>query len=249
LEANICFSFQFLNDFDFLENRFAASVSVEDFRLFSLLAEYEIKTGPEKMKAILGLKRKPKSLIFENKMKTQRVFPNSFAPVIVLENEKRLIKPMRYRIRLAGMPEEIPSKYNVFNARVDALEKRQTWKKVFMKQHCLIPFVKFYEWVKDKKTGKKVLITFNPGEREIMWAPAVYDEWTSKNGDITFQSFALLTHDPPPEISAQGHDRCPIFFKEEYINDWLSPAGRDKKEIYHMLNKLETVTYSYVFAA
>ncbi|MCO4756288.1 MAG: SOS response-associated peptidase family protein, partial [Bacteriovoracaceae bacterium] len=102
------------------------------------------------------------------------------------------------------------------------------------------------EWVVHE--GKKKLITFKPGEKDIMWAPALYDVWKSRDGSQTIESFALITNDPPPEIERMGHDRCPIFLKEEYIDDWLSPENETRDEVYEMLNEQESVEYSYAWA-
>lgn len=66
------------------------------------------------------------------------------------QNNSNTIVPMRYRIRPSGSSEEIPTKYNVFNARLDSLETRQTWSSLFMRNHGLFPFKRFFEWVEDK---------------------------------------------------------------------------------------------------
>ncbi|MCB0356506.1 MAG: SOS response-associated peptidase family protein, partial [Bdellovibrionales bacterium] len=174
------------------------------------------------MKRLMGLKRKPTSSLFKEADEYGRIFPNSFAPVIVWEGNQRILKPMRYRIRPSHSKEEIPSKYNVFNARLDSLEKRKTWSSLFMQKHALFPFQRFYEWVENKE-HKSRLISFYPKNKEIMWAPALYDIWTSASEEISFESFAIITDNPPPEVAALGHDRCPIFLREDLINNWLQP--------------------------
>ncbi len=44
-----------------------------------------------------------------------------------------------------------------------------------------------------------------------------------------------------------GHDRCPIFLKEEYIDDWLKPQTETKNEIYEMLAHKEDVYFEHQF--
>ncbi len=78
-----------------------------------------------------------------------------------------------------------------------------------------------------------------------MWAPCIWDEWESTDGTMKFKSFALLTDDPPSEILAKGHDRCPIFLKEELIDEWLRPEGKNKEEIYSTLKQTEHVFYNF----
>lgn len=174
-----------------------------------------------------------------------RIFPNYHAPIILWEKGRRVGRPMRYRLHPHWTPKEIPSKYNLFNARLDSLETRRSWKALFMKRHGLLCFERFYEWVEDPESGKKRLLSFAP-DREMMWAPVLWDRWS--DGKEVLESFALITTDPPPEISMMGHDRCPIFLREDRIDTWLQPEKATKKKIYALLHDLEEVTYSYTWA-
>ena len=178
-----------------------------------------------------------------------RIFSNYFANVIVEESGQRLIKPMRYRVRPHGSREEIPTKFNVFNARIDALETRKTWTPLFMKKHGIIAFTHFYEWVSDPENpnGKPKLISFYPDNHELMWAPVLYDEWISKDGSMQFKSFAIITDGPSPEIERMGHDRCPIFLDKEKIDSWLNPKNVNKKTMYEVLAMREETYFSHRF--
>lgn len=173
-----------------------------------------------------------------------RIFPGYYAPIILAGDTGRTGRPMRYRLRPNWAEKEIPSKYNLFNARLDSLEDRKSWKGIFMRRHGLLCFEKFYEWVEDEN-GKKRLITFAP-DRDMMWAPVLWDSWT--DGTETIESFAMITTDPPPEVANMGHDRCPVFLKQELIDDWLRPQKTTKKRIYEILNILEDVTYKWEWA-
>ncbi len=59
----------------------------------------------------------------------------------------------------------------------------------------------------------------------------------------------MITDDPPPEIEAMGHDRCPIFLAADQIDAWLTPSGRSKEVIYAILKKREQVVYSHEWLA
>lgn len=51
-----------------------------------------------------------------------RIFPQHYAPVMVMENGKRVIKPMRYQCRPAGKPAFYDTKFpGTYNARRDNL--------------------------------------------------------------------------------------------------------------------------------
>lgn len=219
-------------------------ISASETKNLEKLFKLQESMDPSKFDALLGLKhstrkRKPP---FHLPGDDGKVFPNYFTDVVVEEKDQRLIIPMRYRVRPHGSKEEIPTKFNVYNARIDSLETAKTWRPLFMHNHGIVPFVKFYEWVPGPD-GKPKLITFAPEDREIMWAPCLWDEWISKNGEIHFKSFAIVTDDPPEEILMMGHDRCPIFLKDDYIDEWLNPQKSNKKEIYEILKVKEDVKF------
>lgn len=242
----MCFSIQIDQNINKLSAFFKAQIhpgkKLELDRLLKLQAEMDSREFDD----LLGLKHseKKRSTLFKIPAEDGRVFSNYFANVIIHENNHRILQPMRYRVRPEGSREEIPTKFNVFNARIDSLESRVTWKSLFGKQHGIVPIKRFYEWVEGPDKRPK-LITFFPDNIETMWAPVLFDEWVSKNGMIHFKSFAIITDGPAPEIERMGHDRCPIFLKNEMIDEWLNPRGKTKKDLYEILSKRESAYYQH----
>lgn len=247
----MCFSTKVHKDSSRFELALGAQRDVQALLDYRSIRGYERSAGPDVMKATLGLARKPKDgtshFRWAPEENDERVFPGYFAPVIVMKGGRRTWVPMRYRIRPAGTPKEIPSKYNLFNCRIDSLQTKPTWRRLFGKQHALFPFIKFFEWVEDSK-GKK-LVCFAPDRHDLMWAPALYDTWTSYDGKITFSSFSIVTDDPPPEVEEVGHDRCPVFLRNDLIDAWLTPEGRSKDELFSILKNKEEVVYHHEMAA
>lgn len=235
----MCFSVEVEKELQKLARYFKAQQSEADYIYFESLKQKA--EDREWVKAQLKLKQKPRSSIFKEANPDHRIYPGYFTSVIVQDQAQCLLKPMRYRLRPAGSHEEIPSKFNVFNARLDSLENRPTWSPLFMRQHGIFPFKRFFEWVED--AGKPRLISFAPENRGLMWAPCLWDYWESPDKSLSFHSFALITDDPPPEIKARGHDRCPIFLKEDKIQAWLNPQQLTKSEIYRLLKSREEVTF------
>lgn len=245
----ICFSLEIEPEIKKLAKRFSATFNNSAYANFHSVVALENRLGRSEIEKILGLAHSKRSSapIFKRAGADGRIFSNYFTSVLVLERGERVFKPMRYRVRPAHSIAEIPSKYNVFNARIDALETRKTWKTIFMRKHGLVPFVRFFEWVDNN--GKKELISFKPDTQSIMWAPCIYDSWESQDKQIHFESFALITDDPPPEIASKGHDRCPIFLREDLINNWLLPTGKTKKQMYELLKQVEPVYFESALAA
>jgi len=74
-----------------------------------------------------------------------------------------------------------------------------------------------------------------------MWAPCLYDHWQDSKKQYSITSFAIITDDPPKEILEKGHDRCPIFLSEKFLDSWLNPNQRNINEVLDILkNKEET---------
>jgi putative SOS response-associated peptidase YedK len=228
----MCFSMQVDRDLKRLAQRFQAEIDGAAYECFKYLqGQY------------------PK--IFKDPDPEGRIFPNVFAPVMVAEKTasdacRRLIRPMRYRLRPADTASEVPAKYNVFNARLDSLLTRDTWSHIFGRQHVIVPFLRFFEWVPGVQ-GKKKLMGFWPQEKEIMWAAGLYDSWQDPRSEINFQSFAVITDNAPETIARQGHDRCPVFLAEKYFDDWLNPSGASNK-ILALLKNQEMVSWQHEWA-
>ncbi len=233
-----------------LERIFEAKSDEQVFDAFRGVQALEQSMSPQEVRSVLGLARAPKVSQFRwaPDQPDARVYPGYFAPVIIWREQGRTLVPMRYRVRPAGSAKEIPSKYNVFNCRIDSLQSRQTWRRLFGQTHALFPFIRFFEWVEDEK-GNKVQLSYAPEDREIMWAPALYDTWSSPDGQVAFNSFAILTDEPPPEVAATGHDRCPIFLRSDLIDAWLQPENKSKSQLLDLLRQREVTFFEHARAA
>jgi putative SOS response-associated peptidase YedK len=175
---------------------------------------------------------------------TYRIYPNYFAAAIAEINGQRLLTPMRYRI-LPRNGVEVPPQYNVYNARRDSLQTAKNWKPLFGQQHALFPFTRFYEWV--SRDGKPVEISFSPEGYSGMWAASLYEECPTEFGLI--RSFAMVTDEPPEEVAAAGHDRCPVFLESSLLDQWLRPAGQSLEALQSLLDHKEKPHYSHALAA
>lgn len=177
-----------------------------------------------------------------------RIYPYQFAPVIMVDaSGHRLLTPMRYRV-LPRTGVEVPPKYNVFNARRNSLrgaDAARTWRPLFGQKHALFPFARFYEWV--DRNGRKTELTFSPDGYDGMWSAALYEETPVEWGIL--RSFAMVTDDPPPEVAAAGHDRCPVFLDASLIDQWLHPAGQPLEQLDALLDHKQPTYYSHALAA
>lgn len=184
----------------------------------------------------------------EPKERDSRIFPGVYAPVIVSEGDKPVIKPMRYQCRLAGKPANYDQRYpGTYNARRDSLEK--FWTPAFGHTHGLLVVDTFYENV-EGADGKNQVVQFTPRTGEPMLVACLWSHWKDPAGkEPDLLSFAAITDDPEPEVAAAGHDRTIINIKPEHVDAWLNPDPADLAALYRIFDDKRHPFYEHQLAA
>ena len=174
-----------------------------------------------------------------------RIYPGYYAPVMVWEDGRRVIKPMRYQCRVCGVPATFDRKYpGTYNARRDSLEKY--WRRQFGVTHGLVLASAFYEHV--QRDGRDVVLEFKPDTQQEMLVACLWSRWTGPDGEQLL-SFAAITDDPPPEVAAAGHDRCIIPIRRDDIDTWLDPDPANLAAQYAVLDRRERPYFEHRMAA
>ncbi len=192
----------------------------------------------------------------ELKDRDSRIFPGWYAPVMVMENGRRVVKPMRYQCRPAGKPAFYDTKYpGCYNARRDNLEG--FWKEQYGFSHGIMVVNAFFENVSrhamegrelaaDEKE-QKVVLEFKPTPTQDMLVACVWSHWEQDGEELL--SFAAITDEPPAEVAAAGHDRCIIPLKPENIDAWLNPDRSNLAAQYAILDDRARPYYEHRMAA
>lgn len=218
-------------------------------------AQEDQRIASDKIRQLMGrhgdLKRT------ELRDRDSRIFPGWYVPVMITEDGKRVIKPMRYGCRPAGKPAFYDVKYpGTYNARRDNLQG--FWKNQFGHTHGLIVANAFYENVNRHKTegrelapGEEVenlVLEFRPRPTQDMLIACLWSKWTG-SGEPDLLSFAAITDEPPAEVAAAGHDRCIVPIRPDYIDEWLNPGATDAKRLFEILDDRERPHYEHRMAA
>lgn len=185
----------------------------------------------------------------ELKERDYRIFPGYYAPVMIMEGGRRVIKPMRYQCRPAGKPAFYDTKYpGTYNARRDKLEA--FWKGLFGVSHGIMVVNMFYEnvtRVDSDGTTRNEVLEFKPNPRQDMLIACLWSHW--EQGGESLNSFAAITDEPPPEVAAAGHDRCIVPIKPENVDAWLNPDKNNLAALYAILDDREKPYYEHQLAA
>ena len=174
-----------------------------------------------------------------------RIYPGWYAPVMIVQDGRRVVVPMRYRCRLPGWTEETEKeKPGTYNARRNNLQRG--WGKLFGYNHGIIIVTRFYENVERDK--KKIVLQFDPRPAQQMLIACLWSR-TAIAGEPDLWSFAAITDEPPPEVLAAGHDRCIVPIKPENVDAWLNPDPSNLAAQYAILDDRERPFYEHRLAA
>lgn len=181
-----------------------------------------------------------------------RVFAKGYAPVLVMIAGQMKILPMRYLLRPHGVDESWDKdRSGCYNARRDSLTT--VWRTQLGVTHGVVMMERFYEnvWfhnyeLRDLRPDEQpanAIVEFRPGDDQTMFVACLWSHWQSAGDDL--YSFAIITDEPPPEVSAVGHDRCPIQIRRDAVMDWLDTEGKSKTELLAVLDARTGVTYEH----
>lgn len=189
-----------------------------------------------------------------------RIFPDTYAPVMIVRNGEKVVIPMRYHCRPEGMPASIDRTKDgrvsgTYNARRDNLER--FWRGQFGHTHGIMVVNAFYENVARHaaehralapgEPEENIVLEFKPQPRQDMIIACLYSHWTGPGEDLW--SYAAITDDPPPEVAEAGHDRCIIQIKPEHVDAWLNPDPTNLAALYAILDDRPQAFYEHRLAA
>jgi putative SOS response-associated peptidase YedK len=171
-----------------------------------------------------------------------RIFPMHFAPIVIQDGDRRVLRLARYHCRKPGEPAFIDKKLpGLYNARRDSLGKY--WREQFGTTHALMLVESFFENV--ERDGRNQVLHFIPRPADVMLIACLYSDWRDPKTGAALLSFAAVTDEPPAEVAAAGHDRMIVNLKAANVDAWLSPGGRPSDEIQGLLADRQTPYYEH----
>jgi len=171
-----------------------------------------------------------------------RIFPMHYAPIVMQDGDRRVMRLGRYHCRKPGEPEFIDRKLpGLYNARRDSLGKY--WQGLFGVSHAVMMVESFFENV--DREGKNQVLHFVPKPAGTMLIACLAATWKDAKGGRPLLSFAAITDEPPAEVAAAGHDRMIINLKPEHLDAWLRPEGKSFDELQAILSDRQAPYYEH----
>lgn len=112
-------------------------------------------------------------------------------------------------------------KLATFNAKIETVEEKATFRSAYKKNRCIIPASGFFEWTGDKPPKTPHYFTAKDGA--ILAFAGLFERWKSPEGEwITTATIIVREAD---EWTKKYHDRMPCMLHPDDFDAWLDGSG------------------------
>lgn len=172
----------------------------------------DIRTTTNKIETVRGGLGEPRDT--ELKPRGSCIYPGWYTLVIVVKNDRHVVKPMWYRHRPTDKPvfydEQYPGTYNARRGNLHGF-----WKDRYGHTHGLILVGAFYRYV-IQSDGTNATLEFCPDPPQTLLVAYVWSHWcVTRPGKRDLLPFTIIAGDPPSGTVETGHGRCPIPIESE----------------------------------
>ncbi|MDZ7685831.1 MAG: SOS response-associated peptidase [Gammaproteobacteria bacterium] len=156
------------------------------------------------------------------------IAPTEDVPVILERDGEWDVRDMRWWL-VPHWSDGPSSKYAMFNAKSETLEKSRAYREPFARRRCIVPGSGYYEW--RKEGSGKVPYYMTPEDGSAFAFAALWDCWKGEHEVI--ESCTIVTTDAP-ESMASIHDRMPVHLTSEQAKTWVD-AGAETQTLKDLL--------------
>ena len=132
----------------------------------------------------------------------------------------------------------------LFNARIETLFEKPSFKESVLRRRCLIPASGYFEWQVDEAGGKHP-IYINAGEDGMFAFAGIYEWWADPAKpagapDRWLLSASIVTKPAVAEL-AHIHDRNPVLLSPDTLDEWLDPSADATPELLEAVAEMADV--------
>lgn len=121
-----------------------------------------------------------------------------------------------------GRPNEVGA---TFNARVESVATKPTFRSAFRSRRCIIPASGFFEWTGPK--GDKTPHFISAADGALLAFAGLWERWKDPETGQEIISCTIIVRDPVAGI-ATLHDRMPCMLHPRDFDAWLDGSAGEK---------------------
>lgn len=154
------------------------------------------------------------------------ITPSETVPAIIKKSPNQIVM-MRW-----GFTWSKDSKHGTINIRKETTKEKSYFKRILLKQRCIIPSDGFYEWRTVNLEGKDERYPFfiYLKNHPLFGFAGLYNVLEDAEGYPHF-SFAILTC-PPNKVVGKVHHRMPAILEKKNEEKWLDNTNQDFDSLY-----------------
>ncbi len=113
---------------------------------------------------------------------------------------------------------QVSTKYSMFNAKSETIEKSSAYREPFKKRRCVVPISGFYEWVRDG--SQKLPYYIRPAADHGLLLAGIWDSWRCDDAEPLL-SFSVVTTAAHPSLEFV-HKRQPVMLDRTAADSWMN---------------------------
>jgi len=160
------------------------------------------------------------------------VAPTQLVSCIVYENNKRLVRPMRWGL-IPSWEQNIKNAAKHINARKETVHTKPAFKNAFYHRRCMIPATGFYEWKKSKHSNQAFYFTLT--NKSPMAFAGIWEIWQSQDHE-PIHTFSIITSHANKIVSTV-HNRMPVILNPKVYDQWLDPSKSSSNPVFQMISE------------
>jgi len=96
---------------------------------------------------------------------------------------------------------------------------------------------------------RQIIIQFTPEDGSDLVVPVIFSRNPNQSSESAFSGgFAIITDEPPPEISRAGHDRCPVILESGAELEWLNFEDKNAHDLEILLDRRRRTFFRHQLA-
>jgi putative SOS response-associated peptidase YedK len=109
--------------------------------------------------------------------------------------------------------------FATFNARIETIASKPTFKNAWQKRRCLIPASGYYEW--KQEGNSKLPYYISAAKSPVLMFAGIWEH----NATLDITSYSIVTR-PALNAIAHLHDRSPVILTASLMREWINaPAA------------------------